>query len=86
MYIASFQIVAGVLRVGQDHEFGLPWEYCAFVSSHDGLNVTVLGLKGDGKFTAGHAWAMRRKLRQLGFKTIHWDRKKACENAKHLQF
>lgn len=83
---ASIQIVAAVVRVGVDHEFGLPWEYSCFISSPDGITAHVLGLKGDGNFTKAHAWAMRRKVREAGFKHIHWDRKKSLDNAKHLQF
>lgn len=76
-----------VIRVGEGHEYGNPdWEYSVFVVSPDRENATVLGLKGDGKFAKGHAAAIIRAIKSMGFKYVHWDRKKAKKMAKHLQF
>jgi hypothetical protein len=78
---AFAQPISGIIRVGPDtDQYGKPWDYAVTYSSTEPGICMLMGLKGDGKVSTAHRRAVMQVVRNLGFKSVRWERKKDTGN------
>ena len=74
---ASFETIAGTIRVHPDGGYGDPYVASASVVAQGGV-ATIIGLSNsDDKWTPEHHRAVLDVLREQGFERARWERIKA---------